>query len=175
MVEQGTHEALLARNGVYAELHRIQNPEAATIAHSATGRVTEGRATRKEAETPCTTNENDACALMLMLVLVALLGFIHRADEGQATERSAANLPEGIWRDPGDMASLNLLYGAGGKAHAPDPNGTFTFVKEDMQATSPKFDVDGRAGRPVEGQARPGTPVGDGGDALSVGRRLLRR
>ena len=39
------------------------------------------------------------------------------------------------------MASLNLFYGAGGKAHAPDARGRFTFVKEDMHATSPKFDV----------------------------------
>jgi ATP-binding cassette subfamily B protein len=29
LVEQGTHEALLADNGVYAELHRIQTPEGA--------------------------------------------------------------------------------------------------------------------------------------------------
>jgi subfamily B ATP-binding cassette protein MsbA len=27
LVEQGTHETLLARNGVYAEMYRIQNPE----------------------------------------------------------------------------------------------------------------------------------------------------
>jgi hypothetical protein len=54
---------------------------------------------------------------------------------------NATSLPEVIWRDPGDVASLNLLYGAGGKAHAPDPNGKFTFVKEVAQGTSPKFDV----------------------------------
>jgi hypothetical protein len=54
---------------------------------------------------------------------------------------TAANVSDVIWRDPGDMASLNLLYGAGGRAHAPDPTGTFTFVKEDLQATSPKFDI----------------------------------
>ena len=46
-----------------------------------------------------------------------------------------------IWRDAGDMASLDLFYGAGGRGHAPDARGRFTFVKEDMQATSPKFDV----------------------------------
>ena len=32
LVEQGTHDELLALNGVYAELHRIQTPEAAAIA-----------------------------------------------------------------------------------------------------------------------------------------------
>jgi subfamily B ATP-binding cassette protein MsbA len=31
LVEQGTHEALLARNGVYADLHRVQSPEGAKI------------------------------------------------------------------------------------------------------------------------------------------------
>jgi ATP-binding cassette subfamily B protein len=31
LVEQGTHEALLAQNGVYAELHRLQAPEGAKI------------------------------------------------------------------------------------------------------------------------------------------------
>jgi ATP-binding cassette subfamily B protein len=31
LVEQGTHEALLARNGVYAEMHSIQTPEGVTI------------------------------------------------------------------------------------------------------------------------------------------------
>src|SRR6266403_1132218 len=46
-----------------------------------------------------------------------------------------------VWHDTGDVSTLNLLYGAGGKEHAPDPNGKFTFVKEDMNGTSPKFDI----------------------------------
>ena len=44
-----------------------------------------------------------------------------------------------MWRDPGDIASRNLFYGPGGKAH--EPRGTFTFEKEDMNGTNPKFDV----------------------------------
>jgi subfamily B ATP-binding cassette protein MsbA len=31
LAEQGTHESLLAGNGIYAELHRLQNPDGATI------------------------------------------------------------------------------------------------------------------------------------------------
>jgi len=51
------------------------------------------------------------------------------------------NVPAIVWHDPGDISTLNLFYGAGGKEHAPAPNGKFTFVKEDMNGTSPKFDV----------------------------------
>ena len=45
----------------------------------------------------------------------------------------------GLWRDRGNIASLNLLYGAGGKEH--QPAGKFTFVKEDKQGTAPKFEI----------------------------------
>ena len=44
-----------------------------------------------------------------------------------------------LWRDPADIASRNLFYGPGGKAH--EPRGTFTFEKEDMSGSNPKFDV----------------------------------
>lgn len=78
----------------------------------------------------------------MMLMLLALPASLTAAQKHKDKEMgNAANLPEVIWRDPGDVASLNLLYGAGGKEHAPDANGKFTFVKEDKQGTSPKFDV----------------------------------
>jgi hypothetical protein len=87
-----------------------------------------------------------ACSLLLMLMLV-VLGAPVTARKDKAKEKAhAANLPDAIWRDPGKMASLNLFYGAGGRRHAPDPKGTFTFVKEDTQATSPKFDVEDKQG-----------------------------
>jgi hypothetical protein len=59
----------------------------------------------------------------------------------QEEKAKAAGLPAAIWRDPGLPAALDLFYGAGGKEHAPDPNGKYTFLKEDMNGTSPKFDV----------------------------------
>ena len=67
----------------------------------------------------------------------------HKTDQ---QPRGHTSLPAVIWRDPGRVASLNLMYGAGGKQHAPDPKGTFSFLKEDPLATSPKFDVVDRQG-----------------------------
>ena len=75
--------------------------------------------------------------MLMFLMLSASL----TAQKKEKENENAANLPLVIWRDPGAVASLNLLYGGGGKDHAPDPNGKFTFVKEDSQGTSPKFDV----------------------------------
>ncbi len=52
----------------------------------------------------------------------------------------AAGLPEVIWQDS-DPATLDLIYGSGGKEQAPDPAGPYTFISEDLKQTSPKFDV----------------------------------
>ena len=44
-----------------------------------------------------------------------------------------------MWNDRGDIGQLNLFYGIGGKEH--EPAGKFTFVKEDKEGTSAKFEV----------------------------------
>jgi hypothetical protein len=85
-----------------------------------------------------------SCAI-LMLILTALPAGVAAQKQDSTAAKAAANLPERIWRDPGDITKLNLMYGSGGRAHAPDPTGTFTFVGEDSKATNPKFNVvDGR-------------------------------
>ncbi len=61
-------------------------------------------------------------------------------------KEQAASLPAEIWHDPGDVANLNLIYGAGGQEDAPDPNGTYKFIGEDLKGTSPKFDVEDEHG-----------------------------
>jgi hypothetical protein len=81
----------------------------------------------------------------LRIAAISLLIFSSAVAVAQKKEKEKAvkdpNAPEVVWRDPGDVSSLNLLYGSGGVAHAPDPNGTYTFVEEDMNGTSPKIKV----------------------------------
>jgi hypothetical protein len=65
-----------------------------------------------------------------------------KKDEKARQERKAEKadkLPAVLWRDPGDIASLDLVNGAGEAAHAPDPKSDYAFVKEDTNGTSPKF------------------------------------
>ena len=66
--------------------------------------------------------------------------------EKQKAKEARSDLSPVIWRDPGDIGGLNLIYGAGGKEHAPDPKAEYTFVKEVMSGTSPKFDVKDKQG-----------------------------
>ena len=44
-----------------------------------------------------------------------------------------------IWRDPGDVARLDLAWGEGGPAAAPKP--PFTFIKEDTGGSNPKIEA----------------------------------
>jgi len=74
--------------------------------------------------------------LLSALCLGGALAFAFPARAYQSTDLSPT---APLWRDRGDVALLNLLYGAGGKEH--QPAGKFTFVKEDKQGTAPKFEV----------------------------------
>jgi hypothetical protein len=75
-----------------------------------------------------------------------------------ATE-TAAQGPAILWREPVDIATRDLFHGPGGKAH--EPQGTFTFEKEDMEGSNPKFDVVDEDGVKwkvkMGGEARPET------------------
>jgi hypothetical protein len=82
----------------------------------------------------------------VMLMLVMLSASLTAQKNNSKAKENTGSLPGIIWRDPGDVASLNLLYGAGGKEHAPNPNGKYTFVKEDTEGTSPKFDIEDAQG-----------------------------
>src|ERR1700689_3612478 len=80
-------------------------------------------------------------AIWILFFLALALPALAQKQEKEKAKAKAADLPAVIWRDPGNISSLDLVNGAGGKEHTPDPNGTYTFEKEDMEGTSPKFDV----------------------------------
>lgn len=44
-----------------------------------------------------------------------------------------------LWKDPGDISSKDLFYGAGGQDGQPKP--PFTFLDQDKHDSNPKFDV----------------------------------
>ncbi len=81
----------------------------------------------------------------ILVLLLALplwsVGVTARPQEPGAANASAPALPNRIWLDPGAVASLDLINGIGGQAHAPGPASVFTFLKEDSTLMSPKFDV----------------------------------
>jgi hypothetical protein len=56
---------------------------------------------------------------------------------GEGGEITGTAVPV-LWREPTDIASRNLLYGPGGKEHAPVSN-FFIFESEDLEGTNPKL------------------------------------
>src|ERR1700676_1910315 len=60
---------------------------------------------------------------------------------GEITGSEVVNV---LWRDPTDIRSRNLRYGPGGQKH--EPRGSFTFEKEDLDGTNPKYVVRDESG-----------------------------
>lgn len=81
---------------------------------------------------------------LLTYALIFLFAFSATlvADEKPKSRRAAKDL---IWRNPGDIASRNLYWGAGSKTQAPMP--PFRFIEEDKDGESPKFKVRDARGR----------------------------
>lgn len=86
--------------------------------------------------------------LPTLLVLAILC--LSNPVSGEITKRalSTKSLPRDasgvLWREPTEIASRDLLYGAGGKKH--EPKGPFRFVKEDMGGSNPKFVIEDARG-----------------------------
>jgi hypothetical protein len=59
-------------------------------------------------------------------------------------DKLAGQGPTVFWREPTDIATRDLYYGPGGKAH--EPKGRFTYVSEDPTGSSPKFEAVGEDG-----------------------------
>jgi hypothetical protein len=79
----------------------------------------------------------------LLMPAVLIFGCLGAATQAKVNKRAADTTPKQftpvLWREPEDIASRDLFYGPGGKAHV--PQGKFTFQEEDTAGSSPKFDV----------------------------------
>jgi hypothetical protein len=80
-------------------------------------------------------------APLILFLLVLSVSMTAQNAGGKKNRDQGSTLPAVIWRDSGDVSSLNVLYGAGGQAHAPDPHGQYMFLEEDLDGTNPKFTV----------------------------------
>lgn len=89
------------------------------------------------------------CRRVAALGIVVLLGSSYgtTADQSHKIQGASPRIPIGtavLWRDPGDIASRDLFYGAGGPKDLPQP--PFAFLREDLDGQSPKIDVRDRNG-----------------------------
>ena len=79
----------------------------------------------------------------LVLGLALLIPAISLAGEGakknQQLQSVPDNLPAVLWVQPASIANRDLFHGPGGRDH--EPHTTFTFLREDLNGTNPKFDV----------------------------------
>ena len=101
------------------------------------------------------------------LLFVLALGLVgHTAaqslDGGHAVVSSERPV---LWADPGDIKSLDLFYGPGGKKHLPQL--PVKFVEEIREGGSPKFDVVDAAGKKWRAK------LGDEAQPETVAARLL--
>jgi hypothetical protein len=79
-------------------------------------------------------------AIVTVLLSVPAIGASKKtAPESPGRGENTALGPAVLWRNPTDIASRDLFYGPGGEQH--QPHGPFTFIKEDLDGTNPKFDV----------------------------------
>ena len=85
------------------------------------------------------------CLLILVSFCVAAgAQQVAESKASQAETKSAGSLPAVLWRDPGEIASRNLIYGPG--SHERTPTGKFKFLQEELGGAAPKFDVEDEQG-----------------------------
>jgi hypothetical protein len=76
-----------------------------------------------------------------MAIFALLAFFFPFAASPKKGTLAATGIPAGatMWMEPTDIPARDLFYGPGGQKDA--PQGTFTFEKEDLDGTNPKFVV----------------------------------
>src|SRR5215470_9115636 len=62
----------------------------------------------------------------------------HEKNSGKSDEDRIISESEGhpvLWKERGNLETLDLFYGPGGREGAPDPKGKFTYVDRDPHGT----------------------------------------
>lgn len=72
-----------------------------------------------------------------------------------------------LWRDPGDVAAADVVYGPWGRALAPDPDATYTFAHAKTHGVSPGMTIADPEGREWS------LKIGDEGQVEVVVSRVL--
>ena len=88
---------------------------------------------------------NILLALLLSTTLLAGPGAVKKKDKAEkSAEEFTSNALTLLWSEPADIVYRDLYFGPGGEAH--QPHGPYTFIKEDMDGSNPKFSVRDRDG-----------------------------
>lgn len=103
-------------------------------AMKARGRMPQGRAFG-----PQPRHSGLCAALISVLLLLFTTSMVAKDKRHSRLESDHKNSNAVLWSSPGDIGSRDLFYGPGGKAH--EPHTTYTFIKEDLNGSNPKFDV----------------------------------
>ncbi len=89
---------------------------------------------------------NRAHKVLNALCIASAIAFSLPARAGEAAQVQAFSMAvstrvpsAALWLDRGNIESLDLVYGIGGKKN--QPTGKFTFVKEDENGSTPKFQI----------------------------------
>jgi hypothetical protein len=82
----------------------------------------------------------------MAILVFACTSTVKGQDPVSKAIESRTPVPVVIWHETVDVQQLNLIYGAGGKEDAPNPNAKYKFRKEDESGSNPKFDVEDDSG-----------------------------
>jgi hypothetical protein len=115
--------------------------------HSRPG-ITRAHSRRRPFGAEVSTKKNLQALILLTAALVLSYPLGGAVKKRHAAAETRGEITGGevnrLWSEPEDISSRNLFYGPGGKGH--EPQGSFTFVKEDLDGSNPKFvvrDADG--------------------------------
>src|SRR5712664_815941 len=75
----------------------------------------------------------------ILFLIVAIPSVAQDGNKDRHAKEPKEKARSVLWSNPTDITSRDLFYGPGGKSH--EPRSTFTFLKEDLNGTNPKFDV----------------------------------